>query len=146
MIEIKQMNINQNFRYLWLKYVNNVNLNEHCAKCLIGEYSKQIKKRQRTQTNITLNEYPAKYYYLCGVAFPFKYENNFHLAFKEKKGNILEVDENGINLTLKNAERIFFSKKDIDPFNPHANKKGYNTCRNWQFANKIKKAIMGNEL
>ena len=37
-MRIKNMTVTSTFKYLWLKTVTDVDLSQHCAKCLIGEY------------------------------------------------------------------------------------------------------------
>ena len=39
---------------------------------------------------------------------------------------------------VKNAERIEFSEEDIEKTQKYVNLPEYYTCRNWQFANKVK--------
>jgi hypothetical protein len=56
------------FRYLWLKYITGVSLDRHCARCLRGYYSDQVSPRVLSRTDILLDEYQAKYFYLCGVS------------------------------------------------------------------------------
>ena len=119
-------------------YVNDVDLSKHCKPCLKGYTSKKITKWTRHEENVCLDESEAKYYYLCGGSYPYKWENNFHLAWKEKSGASFEYSFNGITIRLKNAERIGFSKEDIEKTQKYADNPEYYTCRNWQFANKVK--------
>ena len=98
-------------------YVNDVDLSKHCKPCLKGYTSKKITKWTRHEENVCLDESEAKYYYLCGGSYPYIWKNNFHLAWKEKSGASFEYSFNGITIRLKY------------------------TCRNWQFANKVKYAI-----
>ena len=95
-------------------YVNDVDLSKHCKPCLKGYTSKKITKWTRHEENVSLDESEAKYYYLCGGSYPYRWKNNFHLAWKEKEGSIIEYESNGISIKLKNAERIMFSEDDID--------------------------------
>nr|WP_302577923.1 hypothetical protein [Methanobrevibacter arboriphilus] len=134
MIIIKNMKVKSKFRYLWLKYILKTRLSVHCATCLVGEYSKHISPQLKSKENIILNEAPAKAYYLCGVASPYNWNKNFHLAFIEKEREIININENGIEICIENAKRIPITVDDIDWDYKHANKKEYNTCRNWQFA------------
>ena len=120
-------------------YVNDVDLSKHCKPCLKGYTSKKITKWTRHEENVCLDESEAKYYYLCGGSYPYKWENNFHLAWKEKSGASFEYSFNGITIRLKNAERIEFSEDDVDLSQKYADRPEYYTCRNWQFANKISK-------
>lgn len=137
MVIILHMSVTAPFSYLWLKYVHGVDLNVHCAKCLLGDYEQRINANAPEFGNIRLREAP--YYYLCGVSRPYVWSRNFHLAFREKEGSVLEMKSNGIHVILQNAERVTFSQEDIDPGDPHAKSKAYYTCRNWQFAHKIRK-------
>lgn len=140
MIIIQKMTVTKPFRYLWLKSVKGVNLDEHCAKCILGEYSGAISTKGREFHDIQLS---GDMYYLCGVSQPYKWENNFHLAFRYKKGEAIAYDSNGISVVILNAERIVFSEADIDLHHPNASKRAYSTCRNWQFANWYRKNIEG---
>ena len=132
MITIKTMTVSKPFRYLWLKSVEGVNLDDHCAKSLIGQYDNRIGKDIHQINDVTLEH---NVYYLCGVALPYKWANNFHLAFRHKPGAILKYENNGISVTIQDAERIVFSENDVDWSLPQAKKREYHTCRNWQFAN-----------
>lgn len=139
MITIKSISVEKDyFQFLWLQYVTGVNLKKHCKPCLKGKSSIHITPKMTSAHDIKLDEKECKYYYLCGVSKGNKLDKNFHLAFKEKKDNIIEVSENGINITIENAERIKISADDIDPEEEFANEELYNRCRNWQFANKVK--------
>ncbi len=139
MIYIKKINVTGSFKYLWLKYINDIDLTNHCAKCLLGTYSKKVSNKTQEEFDIKLDESDAVVYYLCGVSMPYNWNKNFHLAFKEKEGSILKYDFNGIEIELENAERILFSKDDIDLADPNANKAVFATCRNWQFAYHLRK-------
>lgn len=135
---VNNIDINQKFNYLWLKYVNDVNLNVHCARCLKGEYSEMIFNELETGKDINLNEHEAKVYYLCGVAKPSCWDNNFHLAFVYKKDSTIEIEEHGISIKIQDAERIDIVPVDLEKSkSKHKYSKLYNTCRNWQFAHQF---------
>ena len=138
---IEEISVETPWSFIWLMYVNDVNLSKHCKPCLKGYTSKKITKWTRHEENVSLDESEAKYYYLCGGSYPYKWENNFHLAWKEKSGASFEYSFNGITIRLKNAERIEFSQDDIEKTQKYADRPEYYTCRNWQFANKVKYAI-----
>ena len=140
-VKIEEIEITRNWFTIWLMYVNGVNLSQHCKPCLKGFTSRKVHKNTKCLGNVKLDEAEAKYYYLCGVATPYSWENNFHLAWKEKEGSIIEYESNGISIKLKNAERITFCEDDIDYSLKNAEKREYYTCRNWQFANKISKEM-----
>lgn len=138
MMKIKEIQVNAHFRYLWLKDIKDVDLTQHCAKCLIGNYDSRINSKLVHIENIEL---PEKIYYLCGVSAPYVWENNFHLAFKEKQGSEIYVERNGVKVCIENAEEIKFSIKDVNNLLPESSKKAFFTCRNWQFANKFKNEL-----
>ena len=138
---IEDITVDNPWSFIWLMYVNDVNLKRHCKPCLIGYTSQKINKRTRHEENVSLDESEAEYYYLCGGSHPYKWEDNFHLAWKEKEGESFEYSFNGINIKLKNAERVEFSEEDILEAQEFRDRLEYYTCRNWQFANKIKDSL-----
>ena len=87
---IEDMAVDKPWSFVWLMYVNDVNLKKHCKPCLIGYTSQKINKRTRHEKNVALDESEAEYYYLCGGSYPYKWEDNFHLAWKEKEGESFE--------------------------------------------------------
>ena len=124
---IKEINVDSEFKYLWLKYVDDY------ARSLIGGYSKKIHNKITSNTDLILNEFNSRLYYLCGVSLPFNYNNNFHLAFKYCKGSFISINENGIGIIIENAERILIKSQDNYNHEKGSNRQFY-TCRNWQFA------------
>lgn len=140
-IIIKKFESKRQWLYLWGKYVTGVNLEVHCAKSILGYYSKKIDKNLASINDLKLNEYNSNIFYLCGVSRPYKWLENFHLAIRYKEGNNITISRNGLYLEIENAEElpIIF---DIDKCN-HKNKynKNFATCRNWQFANIYKDLI-----
>ena len=136
MATIREINVDGAFRYLWLKHVTGVDLSVHCARCLLGEYDNRISDDTRHASGLVLPSAP--FHYLCGVSSPYVWARNFHLAFREKEGYIVEVARHGIRIVIEDAEEVPFGETDIDPLDPHAHLKAYRTCRNWQFAHKVK--------
>ena len=137
-LRINNLVIRANFRYLWLKTVKAVDLDQHCAKCLIGEYDSRISPAPSSIHGLELQD---SVYYLCGVSFPFKWENNFHLAFMPQPGSTIHYESNGITVDIEEAVQLPISLDSIDREHPKARLKAYNTCRNWQFANWYKNHI-----
>ena len=131
-MKINELHVIGNFRYLWLKSVNGVNLSQHCARCLIGSYDSRISPKLREYRDLPLID---GIYYLCGVSTPYRWINNFHLAFRNKPGNIIKVERNGIYIEIQDAEILEFGENDINWNLPQAKDKSFSTCRNWQFAN-----------
>lgn len=137
-MKIKKISITGDFRYLWLKTVVDVDLNQHCAKCLIGEYDKRMSAALKDATDLELED---QVYYLCGVAEPFVWSNNFHLAFRPCEGSTVVYENNGISIEIEGAERLPISIDHIDTTHPKARFKTYHTCRNYQFAHWFYKNI-----
>lgn len=137
-VVIEELTVENEWSFIWLMYVRDVDLERHCKPCLNGYTSRKIGKWTTHEEKVSLDEAEASYFYLCGGSYPYKWEDNFHLAWREKLGESLEYSFNGITIKLKNAERIEFSEEDIDKNQKYADKPEYYTCRNWQFANKIK--------
>ena len=136
-IVIEKFKTDRKWRYLWLQYINGVNLKYHCQRCLLGKTSKKITNELKEAENIELDELNSRYYYLCGVAPSMALEDNFHLAFEECEGGTIEYSFNGIDVTIKNAKRVEFSSDDINWDVEHSDEELYNRCRNWQFAHKV---------
>jgi len=132
-MEIEYLYLKRKYKYFWIKYVNAVDLTIHCAKCLIGSYSKI-----KNYDNALLNESEYKYIYICGVSIPFVYNDNIHIALKYKKDSIVKIDNDLISICVKNAEEI-----KIVPAISNEKRQNYVTCRNWQFANMIKESLNG---
>ena len=139
MIIIKSITKSKPFMYFWLKSVDDVNLSQHCAKCLVGEYSNRVNASQKHVENITLEN---GVYYLCGVSKPYNWNNNFHLAFKYSEGETIIYSSNGVDVIIENAVALPISPDYIDPEDINAHKKAYSTCRNWQFAHYFKKHLL----
>lgn len=137
--ELKNFQIHENFKYLWLKYVTGVNLDVHCARCLVGEYSTAVKKDVPEIESIKLDEFKARIFYLCGVHISYKWELNFHCAFEIADGDGFTVSEQGISFRADNLRRIPITTEAIEIIgHPRKNNKAYSTCRNWQFANQLR--------
>lgn len=128
------------YRYLWMKYVTGVNLNVHCAKCLLGDYEAAFSGGVRSVRNLALR--PAPVYYLCGVAEDRIWSHNLHVAFVPSEGDTIEINNDFCHLRIKNAKRIAVNKKYIDWHLPQATRKEFSTCRNWQFASMFASGIL----
>ena len=122
------------YRIFWLKYVDDVDLSQHCMKSLIGVKSTKVSPRFRKGV-ITLDESNSEYFYLCGVVYPWSWKDNFHCAFRKAEGKEFTYTFRHTEVHIYNAEQIEISPKWIDIWNLFAKNKLYSTCRNWQFAN-----------
>lgn len=142
---IDYMNIQKPFKYVWLKYITGIDLSVHCAKTFKGVYSKKVTK-EPMQQEIALDEADLskcqyQFYYLCGVSTPYVLANNFHLAFVYKKGSMVHYKQNGIDIQIRDACQLQITPQDIDGSMQEAQLKEYYTCRNWQFANTIRRIL-----
>ena len=127
-LEIRK--VERKFSSLWLKRVDDVNLNKHCIECLVGSRFPIQQERGATAS------LPAPgIYYLCGVTYPYVWENNFHLAFEYEEGGRFIVGSKGLVVAIKNARVLPITPDYIDRNLPQALDPKFNTCRNWQFAN-----------
>ncbi len=122
------------YHILWLKYVEDVDLSNHCMKSLLGVKSRKVHPQYRSGL-IKLDESNADYFYMCGVVYPWNWSNNFHCAFKRAEGKEFTYSFRGTTVHVINAEQIPISNKWINPMDALAKNRLYSTCRNWQFAN-----------
>jgi hypothetical protein len=132
---IKNMKVTKPFTFIWMMYISNVYLSEHCKAGLGGITSKHFHNNMEELTNLRLDESEmGKAYYICGVSKNFVWKKNFHCAFVYDENEEIDIDENGIKLHIKNAKRIEITPNDIIPGYPHSKERLYKTCRNWQFS------------
>jgi len=131
-MKIKRLDIEASFRYFWLKYIEDFDLSNHCARAFIGKYEKNL------SIGLILPE--SEYYYMCGVSSPYIYNNNFHLAFRHKEGSEIKVKRHGVKVWITDAEEIEITPlMEGEAHHPKGKYKEFYTCRNWQFAYQISK-------
>lgn len=132
---IRLFKTQESFKYLWLRYIENFDLSQHCAKCFIGKYSSRFRFGANVTNiiNAPLDEHSAKYYYLCGVTTPYRYANNLHIAFRYKKDSTIIYNDGKTIVEIVNAEKIEIKITNYDKESV-GKLPEYNTCRNWQFA------------
>lgn len=126
----------ETYQYLWLKYVTGFNLEVHCARCLLGNYSKRVGVDALNSGNmqmVELDEFPYKYIYLCGVTSPYRWERNLHIALEPCKGSKVVINECGVYAEISDAKRIEIQSQSVY-YHPKGASKEFNTCRNWRFA------------
>lgn len=138
MILISDLEVKSNFKYIWLKKVTGVDLNVHCARCLIGEYDERINSETKKAENLYLDN---GIYYLCGVSDPYVWGNNFHLAFRNRNGENIDFSKHGISIKIKDAEILPIDIKYVDDTLPFSRLASFYSCRNWQFANFFKRYL-----
>jgi hypothetical protein len=137
MIIIRRLELKKVYRIEWLRYITGVNLSHHCMKCFLGKNDPRIRGNQNAYYDLELQE-GFLYYYFCAVHQDWIWANNIHLAFREKTGSRISIDNERVKCEIENAEEIAIENTSIDWSLPQAADKKFNTCRNWMFANWIK--------
>lgn len=136
-MKIISLFIDAEFSYLWLKRITGVDLSQHCAKSLPGDYDTRISKTIDAVFDIDLED---GIYYLCGVSSPYRWSNNFHLAFTNGD-DVLTICRNGISIVISGAKELPINENSATNLqHPKLKYKSYRTCRNWQFANYLKES------
>jgi hypothetical protein len=127
--------------YLWLEYIESVDLEQHCKRTFIGTTSRKVGTRLISGArnpvifkHVILNEGDARAFYLCGVSDPYVWRNNVHLAFVADQNSTIEFDSHSIHAVIVGARQIEITRDDIDFNHPKAHDRFFHTCRNWQFA------------
>lgn len=118
---------------MWLKEVTGFNPAHHCAKCLTGKYIVEYGLRMQANTSFYIPAKEGGVYYACGVASPYKWNRNMHLAMTGKQGSTCKVDlYTGDSIVFDGFEQINFdSNAATSLFSGRA--ASYLTCRNFQF-------------
>lgn len=72
-------------------------------------------------------------FYLCGVASPYQWANNAHLAFRATPGRRAHLALfNGGLVSVANAAPVLFTDVQALEYYPEKSK-AFRTCRNFQF-------------
>ena len=124
------------WRYFWAKKVTAVSPRVHCARCLVGSYESVTGTRMAVNRDIPLHGYEAgDIFYVCGVAAPYKWANNLHLAVR-----VTGKDTDVARVTAYTGDRISLVWAVVIPFDDTVAirdyghlAKSYLTCRNFQF-------------
>ena len=132
MSRLVDFTISAPFRYVWLKYVAGVDLEVHCARCLLGLYDSRI--GPRAAGDFDLNQSDAQTLYLCGVSSPYRWSANVHVAWQVAEGEGFAFEENGISGRVENGRRLVIPRPVPRRALTHGEQRPYFTCRNWQFA------------
>lgn len=135
------LEIKKKCNFFWLRAIRDVNINECCAKCFIGEKDNRVYygtlHKSEAVIDINVWQYDGiKAYYLCGLSDGFVWALNTHVAFVPEYGSEIVIDNDRINLVITNARRIHFW--DYTPNPPGRFSEQQRKCRNWIFANYIK--------
>lgn len=121
------------FRHFWAKRVTGFDSSVHCAECLRGRRLPEVNKDLARGGRATLNAKVGSLIYICGVASPRNWSNNFHLAFRVALGKqITSQFYTGAIVTVCNAVAIPIADsaaRNLFPGLPEE----FLTCRNFQF-------------
>ena len=121
------------FPYFWLKYIHGAETRHHCAKGLLGWYSKRVHKDLTLGLPAKLDEVPAHKWdvaYLCGNSLTWA--NNVHLPLVPTAGETVELRTyNGLTITVTNAIALPIPEL---PWKWRGLPKNFTTCRNFRFA------------
>lgn len=135
MVKIINIRLKGTYKILWLRYITGVNLREHCMKSFLGTNDKRVRGFTFEFKDMALEK--SEFYYFCGVDVNWDYNKNIHLAFREKQGSVIKIDNQLYSAEIQNAEQLPISNKCINHNLPQSKNKLYNTCRNWWFANQL---------
>lgn len=122
------------FTHFWGKWVTGFNQRFHCMKCLRGPRVSQIKPGMRPGVyelkppeNLAVD-----YLYICGVAEPGCYVNNFHMAVNLIDGvDWVKADTwNGFRVWLGGCTPVAIP---CLPFGFAGLPSAFTNCRNFQF-------------
>lgn len=119
--------------YFWAKDVVGFAPGVHCARCLRGAYVGAIGKGMPVNTDVPLDFAEGRILYVCGVASPSRWVNNFHLAVRVTPGESAELETyNGDTVRIEGARRLEFT--DTAARRDYGERDAsFLTCRNFQF-------------
>ena len=120
------------FRYLWMKRVDDFLSCHHCARCIVGPYIWEVGKHMDSRSVFIAGD-EGVLFYLCGVALPFDYSKNMHLALRVVEGKEASVTSHrGQVFSVQGAEQVHFDDRAARrKFPDHG--EAHLTCRNFQF-------------
>lgn len=122
------------WRYLWLKKVDGFNPAVHCARCLVGSYDNRFGLKAPVNQDVELTGYKAgDLLYFCGVASPYVWANNAHLAGRIADGASSSIPlYTGDKLVVHGLEAVAIQAEPAKNRFPGLGA-AYLTCRNFQF-------------
>ena len=121
------------FRHFWLKRVVGFYPSQHCAGCLKGSYVEGVVGVDMpAAVDLQFGAAAGELFYLCGVASPYQWANNAHLAFRATPGSLARLMlSNGGLVTVANAAPVLFTDAQALEFYPRKGR-AFLTCRNLQ--------------
>jgi len=123
----------QGFKYFWALRVDGFDPTNHCQPCFIGERLLQVRLPLAAGGVAKIRARPGAKIYICGVADPYRWKNNFHLPVVAREGSeAAGTLYTGADVEVFNGEEL--------PIDASAAKERYPTlgeefltCRNFQF-------------
>lgn len=128
---------------LWLKAVRTVDLSQHCIESFTGERI-DVDRRAGFQRVDLTEHMPAPAFYLCGVSYPYTWENNAHALLLPAPGEEHDVtDQPGLDLVLVGLRPVPQALTDgyIDWTHPKSGQRLFHTCRNWRAAHFLRSEL-----
>jgi hypothetical protein len=121
------------FGSFWAKNVIGFDHTHHCIECLIGDRIEQVNKRLPVNTDVDIGYGDGDIIYVCGVTYPYRWRNNFHLPVIGKQGAVAQkATWNGSLIEIYDAvEMPFDDSKAVKLYKDLG--RIYTTCRNFQF-------------
>ncbi len=122
------------FRYLWMKRVDDFKASTHCARCLVGPYSRLFGRE--AAPNVAQADDIAtagQLAYFCGVSSPYVHSKNLHLVGVVEPGQQASVMLwTGDWLVVEGLRQIRVTDVGARKRFPHYSDR-FLTCRNFQF-------------
>lgn len=124
---------NVGFRHFWAKRVTGFDNSVHCAECLRGQRLPEVNTEFARGGLITLSMRPDSLVYICGVATPWNWSNNFHLALRVRTGSsCTSTFYTGARVEVTNGLAIPILDEAAKQLFPNLSA-DFLTCRNFQF-------------
>lgn len=121
------------FRYFWMKTVTGFRSSVHCANCLVGNYCGEVSNSMLSGRRHVLAHPVGTVLYLCGVASPYRWTHNAHLAMKVDPGHTASVKLwQGDTVEIEGARQLLFDDAVARRMYPDKGR-DFLTCRNFQF-------------
>lgn len=126
----------RDFRWFWGKVVHRFNPKQHCARCLVGPWVSELSPKWLAGEagRVTVQVPDGSFLYVCGVASPYVWDNNFHLALRPVEGArpISAPTYNGGIVHATGAEEVGIPSEPAASQFPDLDR-SFLTCRNFQF-------------
>ena len=121
----------EGFRYFWAKYVRGFDPAHHCAKCLVGDWSKHTRMGMALPVEFGFDESKDfRFVYICGVS-SIGYQSNLHIVLEPEDDASCSVKAfNGTVFDIQGARRLLIPPL---PDGWQGKDRKYTTCRNFQF-------------